>query len=241
MKERCFCIADIHGRLHALNQVLNAADFRNDKDRLIQLGDIVDGGSETRRVINRLLEIENRIDITGNHDVWTLNWMKTGKELPIWVHQGGEATMRSYDFNWKSVPSSHVFFLESQIPYYIDDKNRIYVHGGFNPLVPIENQTTEFITWDRTLIKYAMKHPVPRFSHVFVGHSTTQLVKPGVVYPLTFNNLTMCDTGGGFNGRLSIINVDNPEETYSSKTQRPVDEPRSDDEFDDMTEEFSWR
>ena len=81
--------------------------------------------------------------------------MKTGEELPVWVHQGGRATMRSYDFNWKSVPSSHVFMMENALPYYIDDKRNIFVHGGFNPNVPIENQTLHDITWDRALIQYA--------------------------------------------------------------------------------------
>jgi serine/threonine protein phosphatase 1 len=229
IKKQTYVIGDIHGRLKALNEVLNKAGFRNNFDRLITLGDIVDGGINTKSVIERLLQIKDRIDVRGNHETWALNWMKTGEELPIWTHQGGYATMRSYDFDWKSVPSSHIMFLESQVPYYIDDKNRIFVHGGFNPLVPIENQTTEFITWDRTLIKYAQEHFIQRYNHVYIGHTTTQIIRHGVVHPLTFHNMTMMDTGGGWNGRLSMIDVDDPQQKIiTSKTQIPREE-RGDD------------
>ena len=218
---KTYVIADIHGRVHAFKEVMARAKFDYANDRLINLGDTCDGGRFTKQCIDELLKITHRVDVQGNHCQWVLNWFLTGIELPVWVNQGGYATMESYDFDRKNVPESHVTLLKNAIPYYVDEKNRIYVHGGFNPKVPIENQNPEFIMWDRTLIKFAQKRTVPQYDHVFVGHTTTQLIKRNATTPLTFNNLTMCDCGGGWNGRLAMINVDDLDEFYVSETQTP--------------------
>jgi serine/threonine protein phosphatase 1 len=221
MEARSFVIGDIHGRANALKQVLKKAEFNFDTDTLINLGDVCDGGRQTKQCIDILLGIKNRIDILGNHDFWAYNWMITGAELPVWVHQGGYNTMYSYDYNLHNVPITHSDMIKNALIYYIDKKNRIYVHGGFNPKVPIENQTEDFITWDRTLIEYAKEHNISAYTHVFVGHTTTQLIKNGWTKPLTFHNLTMVDCGGGWSGKLALVNVDDISEYYLSDIQKP--------------------
>jgi serine/threonine protein phosphatase 1 len=237
MEKKTFVIADIHGRATALKQVLKKAEFNPDIDTLINLGDVCDGGRQTKQCFDILLRIKNRVDTLGNHDFWAYNWMMTGEELPIWVHQGGYNTMNSYDWDRHNVPITHSNMIKNALKYYIDDKNRIYVHGGFNPKVPIENQTLDFVTWDRTLIKYAQNHKISAYTHVFVGHTTTQLIKSGWTIPLTFNNLTMVDCGGGWNGRLVLVNVDDINEYYSSDLQKPGGDVSPD--FPD-TEEEPW-
>jgi serine/threonine protein phosphatase 1 len=165
---------------------------------------------------------------TGN--CWALNWMHTGQELPVWVHQGGYATMRSYDFKWMNVPKSHRVMIEKSKYYYIDNENRIYVHGGFNPIIPIYRNKTDFLTWDRTLIDYAKEHTIAQFSEVFIGHTTTQLFRTDK--PVHLHNLWMLDTGAGWNGKLTIMDVDT-KEYWQSKTQYPwhIDRLLTDDEF----------
>jgi len=145
MKPKTWVIGDIHGRANALHEVLALANFRDETDRLITLGDIVDGGEDTRGVFDRLVKIKHRIDILGNHEGqpgsgWARDWMtfadnpdNSGKkppEPPLWFNQGGFWTARSYDFNPWIVPRSHKNLLRGQIPYYIDSKNRLFVHGG---------------------------------------------------------------------------------------------------------------
>jgi len=234
---RTFVIGDIHGRSGALAQVLDRAKFRFDTDRLINLGDTCDGGRQTRQCFDILLKIKNRVDILGNHDHWAYKWMITGEELPIWVHQGGYNTMYSYGYDLHNVPIAHSNLIKNSLTYYIDENNRIYVHGGFNPIVPIENQKTEFIVWDRTLIQYARTHNINTYKHVFVGHTTTQIIRNGWTEPITFNNLTMVDCGGGWNGRLALINVNNLGDTYLSDIQNPNYE---DDAPCPDKKEWSW-
>jgi serine/threonine protein phosphatase 1 len=203
-----YVIADIHGNLLGLADVLHKCKFRED-DTLISLGDVVDGGILTKDVIDVLLEIPNLINIRGNHDnPWALQWMRDGSEYPLWWNQGGRATAQSYEFHHMNVPKRHIDFLAHSVPYYIDNKNRVFVHGGFDPSMPIEDQFTEVLTWDRSLLcDYAPDHVIKGYNHVFVGHTSTQFLG-GAVYPVTFNNLTGMDTGGGWNGKLSIMDVD---------------------------------
>jgi serine/threonine protein phosphatase 1 len=220
-----YVLGDTHGRYSALRQLLTETPFNIDNDRLIVLGDVCDGGRKTRQCIDLLLTVKNRVDIRGNHEwPWFYDWATKGIELPLWVHQGGLATMESYDFDWKSVPRAHIDLIGNALPYFIDENNNIYVHGGFNPRVPIEKHKTEFLTWDRTLVKYARTHTIKKYNHVFVGHTTTQLIDRSISRPITMNNLTMMDTGGGYIGRLSLMNVDTME-YWVSDMQVPYYEP----------------
>lgn len=227
MGSRCLVIGDIHGRFHALVEVLELSNFDFDSDKLIILGDVVDGGYYTKACIELLRNIKNRVLICGNHDVWALNWFLTGRVLDIWYHQGGINTMRAYDNNHRNVPQSHIDFLKSSQPYFIDSLNRVFVHGGFNPFKPISSQSPYELMWDRALINYARGGleagidgiNIPNFSMVFVGHTTTQLYG-GVTTPLMFNNLVMLDTGAGWSGKLTIMDVDSLK-YYQSQVQLP--------------------
>ena len=65
-----FVIGDIHGGMRALTQILEKAKISK-ADRLIFLGDYVDGWSESPQIINFLIELSKTHDcifIRGNHD-----------------------------------------------------------------------------------------------------------------------------------------------------------------------------
>lgn len=211
-----YVIADIHGNFLGLQDVLKQCKFKRNSDNLINLGDVCDGGNRTKDVIDKLLTIKHHILCASNHDTWALKWMKTGDEPAIWWNQGGQRTAESYNFDYESVPQAHIDFLENAVSYYIDTKNRIFVHGGFNPDTPIETQDIEFLTWDRTLLcDYAPNHIIKNYAHVFVGHTSTQFFN--TLEPVTFHNLTCVDTGAGWNGRLTIMNVDGISQFWQSK------------------------
>ncbi|HVU58078.1 MAG TPA: metallophosphoesterase, partial [Puia sp.] len=73
---RTFTIGDIHGGHRALQQVLGRISLKQG-DKLIFLGDYVDGWSGSRQVIELLMELDDRYDcvfIKGNHDAWCEEW-----------------------------------------------------------------------------------------------------------------------------------------------------------------------
>lgn len=241
-----FVVGDIHGRLEALQQVLKLSNFDYDKDLLIILGDVVDGGYATYLVVEELIKIKNKVFIIGNHDVWWMNHMKMGWSEAIWVNQGGKNTLESYgarvlgdfssftdtftvDAKKLHIPQSHVDFFNSGEFYHVLD-DMVFVHGGFDPDVPLSEQSEEDFTWDRELINEAMYRMLPRndgelidddlhWKHVFVGHTTTQNYHS--LKPCKFSNLTMVDTGAGWSGVLTIMNIDT-EEYYQSDIQKPA-------------------
>lgn len=222
-----FVIGDIHGRYKALIDVFNKSGFDYDNDELIILGDVVDGGRNTYQVIEELLKIKHRILVIGNHDIWAVHWMVTKEKYPEWYHQGGNATVWSYEYRSgraisspdEIVPMSHIEFLMGGLSYYKDDQDRVFVHGGFDPSKPVEENDIHTLTWDRSIINYMLKGGTLPYKHVFVGHTTTQMVNNDTK-PLTIDNLTMMDTGGGWNGVLTIMDIDTGE-YWQSEVQRP--------------------
>lgn len=177
---------------------------------------------------NFMVRYKGTCYFTGNS--WFRTWV-IGDELSpyakirtLWEPQGGIWTQKSYDFNPTNVTNDHIEFLRNMKPYHIDRCNRVFVHGGFNHKIPIELQSVHDVTWDRKLINYAKYREIKQFAHVFVGHTTTQIFKKngaGITTPIQRHNLTMCDTGAGWTGRLSLVNVENPLEFYQSRFQVP--------------------
>ena len=70
------------------------------KDKLIFLGDYVDGWSQSPQVIDFLIELNTTNDcifIRGNHDELLLHWLNDNKDNLLWYKHGGEATVLAYE------------------------------------------------------------------------------------------------------------------------------------------------
>ena len=217
-----FVLGDVHGRINALKEVLKKSKFDYDKDKLIILGDVADGGYNTYMVVEELLKVKNKIFIIGNHDSWFMDHIKSGWAEYIWLAQGGKNTIDSYTragFDRMSVPVTHQDFFNRGKYYYIEDE-MLFVHGGFDINKGLKNTSRFKLMWDRTLIEYASMFEVPGFKKVFVGHSTTQTYA-NKSKPLKFSNLWMLDCGAGWSGKLAIMDIDT-EKYWLSKKQRPA-------------------
>ena len=217
-----FVIGDIHARLAALKEVLKKAGFNYKEDKLIILGDIIDGGNEAKECVGELLKIKNKIFIRGNHDQFLIDdgFINKRYHKRIWTSQGGKATIKSYA---KGVPEAHKQFFLNSVYYFIDDKNRLFVHGGFDVW---NNKTVQetppiLLMWDRDIIDYVKSgKTIPGFKEVFIGHTTTQMYG-GVMRPIKYNNLYLLDCGAGWSGKLCIMNVDTKEFWLSKQQVRP--------------------
>ncbi len=204
---RRLIVGDIHGALKALIQVLKRCNFNPRIDELVVLGDVCDGWTETKQCIDYLLTIPNLIYIIGNHDQWTLEWMTEPRAIE-WATQGGDNTFNSY------VPKTHIeFFKESFLWHHDTEANQLFVHGGINPSKPMENQTVNTCLWDRELIRVARKkhnqnpeYQYGGFNDIFIGHTTTQYIN-GCTRPLHYCNITNLDTGGGWSGKLTVMDA----------------------------------
>jgi serine/threonine protein phosphatase 1 len=236
--ERTLVIGDIHGAYNALIQCLERSGFDRGYDRLIVMGDVCDGYPDVRLCIDELLAIKHCDYIIGNHDLWALEWAKNGTEKSVWLNQGGENTIVSYGGG--AMPRVHVEFLKAAHPWIVHD-GTVFVHGGIDPNKNMDDQDTELLVWDRTLVadawNQAQKNPEYKFSNykeIFVGHTPTQhftrkqmfsAFMPGLKVdsgdkPLFLCNVIMLDTGAGWSGKLTIMDVNTHEYWQSDPTPK---------------------
>lgn len=248
--KRTLVVGDIHGGVKSLLQVLNRCNFDVYEDKLICLGDYVDGWSESADVVQTLIELKKTCNfepilLRGNHDVWCQEWLNMGIQKPIWVVQGGQATIDSYVKTGYITNQEHKDFFNQLHNYYVDEENRGFVHGGFISKNGIGHDAYESdYYWDRDLWSLALlQHnkdtddipagdvsKMKRFyehKEVYIGHTSTGnwLVKPHlpeyqieqqpkqgrIVVPMNRCNVWNMDTGGGFEGRLTIMDIDTKE------------------------------
>lgn len=220
-----FVIGDIHGSNKALLQVLERSGFDKESDLLISIGDIADGWSEVPECVDTLLSIKNLIAIRGNHDVWCHDWFEMGATPLIWTQQGGKATLDAYVRTGKMTEDSHKEFWKNQIDYHIDDENRLFIHGGWDyvegfprgAMLPVNaGSIAKECHWDRSLLEGARSafgdknrpgkfKALEQFKEIYIGHTAMN------GEPKQFGNLWNLDTGAGWNGQLTIMDIDTKE------------------------------
>ena len=222
---RTFAIGDIHGGLKALIQVLNKVEVR-DEDILIFVGDYVDGWSESAQVIQFLIDLSQKITcvfIKGNHDVWCEEWLRSGDVNPTWHMHGGKETIESYEGVSENDKKAHLIFFENMPLYYLDDKNRLFLHAGFTSMHGVEKEVFETtfyfdrtlwemaLTMDRQIERDSVIYPsrLKHYKEIYIGHTPTINFKVDV--PMNAVNVWNIDTGAAFTGKLSVVNVDTKE------------------------------
>lgn len=220
-----FVIGDIHGSNKALLQVLEKSGFDRESDLLISLGDVADGWNEVPECVDTLLSIKNLIAIRGNHDVWCYDWFEMGASPLIWTQQGGQATLDAYVRTGKMTEDSHKAFWKNQVDWYIDDENRLFIHAGWDYMegfpkganYPVNaGSIAKECHWDRSLLEGARSafgdknrpgkfKALEQFKEIYIGHTAMN------GEPKQFGNLWNLDTGAGWNGQLTIMDIDTKE------------------------------
>ena len=236
---RKFCVGDIHGGYLALKQVLEAVNFDYENDKLIALGDVTDGWPEVAESIEELLKIKNLVYLKGNHDEWTerfLEWtidhgIKMSSPNRVWFNQGGKATYQSYyydDGKNMHLLQKHLEFLRNAKLYYVDEENRIFMHAGFNPRVPLEEQyhldvgqkpgENAVFYWDRQFWGHmidrknfgGVEEEWEQYKEIYIGHTPTINYEDDGM-PMNIGNVWNMDTGATYDGRLTLMNIDTKE------------------------------
>ena len=213
-------MGDIHGNLSALKQCLVRSHFDYESDTLIQLGDVSDRHPNTVEVVEELFKIQALVALRGNHDVWTKDWLINGTSDSTWLENGGFVTIKSYERNMKSIDiEMHKAFYQSfQQDFFIDDQNRVFVHGGFiHSMGPQYESDSSICNWDRSLWRNALeslafkRKPdfLENFNEIYLGHTPTLNWQEDK--PMNAFNVWNLDTGAGTSGKLTIMDIETKE------------------------------
>jgi len=229
-----YAIGDIHGRADLLEQLvekIRVDSATHAKENIIVfLGDYVDRGSDSKAVIDYLLNLNlpraTHVFLRGNHEERMLDFVSgnlTGAES--WLFQyGGAACLASYGVDVfragarndlaaltrsmaESLPETHRRFLENARSFYACG-DYYFAHAGVNPDYPLDNQRPEDLLWIRQPFLSSRKN----FGKIIVhGHSITD-------EPEIHENRIGIDTGAYATGCLTCLKLWQTERRFLATT-----------------------
>jgi serine/threonine protein phosphatase 1 len=172
------------------------------------------------------------ICIEGNHDGWLREFLTMGVAQVEWLQNGGRTTLESYttfladnDNDPRSL-DAHRAFLTALHPYYVTNKDQAFVHAGCHRENGVGGTIPYLRVWDRNMWKQVLSGAkVNAHKEVFIGHTTTManickahypeadVIKPGdrIHVPMNRQNVWNVDTGGGWGGKLTIMDINTKE------------------------------
>ena len=168
---RTIAIGDIHGCATALDRLLSEIK-PTQNDTIIGLGDYVDRGMESSRVIEMLIDLVSRcrlVPLIGNHEIMMYKALQGNqKDFEFWYQHGGSATLASYGGSLQRIPQHHLTFLSHCLRYF-ETETHFFVHANYDEDTPLPEQTDDVIFWQHV-------NDYPPGLHVsgkvaFVGHT----------------------------------------------------------------------
>ncbi len=175
-----YAIGDVHGcarhleKLHERILEGSASAGKFDRRVAIYLGDYVDRGPDSKRVVDILLEqplegFECHY-LIGNHEAFLLDFLQDAEMGPGWLFNGGVATLQSYGINLdtsagglaltvdvladiqerfcEKLPHAHRHFFET-LTLSQTEGDYFFVHAGIRPGVALDEQTEDDMIWIR--------------------------------------------------------------------------------------------
>lgn len=217
-----YAVGDIHGRADLLERLLadihtDAASRPQPRKVLVCLGDYVDRGPESRRVVDLLIGARERgveaIFLKGNHEELMLRFLESAAGGPLWMGNGGAATLHSYGVYVSAhpasdpehleyfrrqlqdrLPSAHRKFFE-RLRLYHQEGDYLFVHAGIRPGIALTEQADDDLVW----IRREFTSSDADFGKVVVhGHSISRA-------PVVKDNRIGIDTGAFASGILTCL------------------------------------
>lgn len=221
--ERLYAIGDIHGRLDLFDSLVGMIEDDNAqrgaaKVTVLLLGDLIDRGPDSRRVVERAMGWDEKFAdlqcLLGNHEASMLAVLDgQTRWFGSWLGYGGYETLQSYGVGagilangdeeaiiaaaGQAVPQSHRDWLEN-CPHSLRNGDYVFVHAGIRPGIAIDDQQTKDLLWIRgEFLDSSADHG----AMIVHGHSITPDVdeKP---------NRIGIDTGAYFSEKLTALGVE---------------------------------
>ena len=230
-----YVISDIHGCYTEFLELLDKIGF-SDEDELYVLGDAMDRGPESIKVIQDLMRRANVTYILGNHDDMMLQSLK---KLAVdiseaslidlsdddfisyyhWLREGGAVTDEQFRQLSHEERRNVLDFLECASAYeMIEDDGKLYilVHAGiqnFDPEKEMDEYNTSDFLWER--MDYGKRYFPSVRIFLVTGHTPTIMIREDKK-PLVYqeNGHIALDCGCVFGGNLAAYYIEDGSITY---------------------------
>lgn len=136
MNGRVIAIGDIHGCHQEFAELLARLDLTKE-DRLILLGDLINRGPDSCKVIDLARE-HRAVSLLGNHELRFLNYRRTGD--PKFRKESDAETAD------KLRPEDWAYLEAMPLTHHEPELDTVFVHGGFLPNDPWQKQPASVVT-----------------------------------------------------------------------------------------------
>lgn len=169
-----YAIGDIHGRFDLFKKMVHAIksdmETTQSRCRIVLLGDYIDRGLETTRVLNGIISLSRQnwcdlVVLKGNHEQVFLQFLEDAKNGPQWFRYGGIETVRSFGvfIDEPQTPEAWVA-LRDELVTKISPRQRrllsnlrvcfeagdyLFVHAGVDPSRDRSTQGEDVLLWIR--------------------------------------------------------------------------------------------
>lgn len=215
-----FCaIGDIHGRHDLLLQITDQLAEVSDMRQLVFLGDYIDRGPESAKVLRSLHELQGQFSgvvcLRGNHEEMLLNFLSHPYEYgPMWQQFGGRQTLASFGVapvfqgdpkeEWMLARDSLYRAMGDDLVGWVTDLPALWqtgniacVHAGADPDISFLLQDQQSLTWGHDAFPYKQRQ-----DGIWVIHGHTIVKEIGA-----HQGRIGIDTGAYATGLLSAISV----------------------------------
>jgi serine/threonine protein phosphatase 1 len=226
-----YAVGDVHGRADLLEKMhaailKDALDVPAERKVVVYLGDYVDRGPHSKKVVDILLDKPlkgfERVHLMGNHEAFLIEFLNDLEAGPGWFFNGGLTTLSSYgvkigkhdELSYEvlqrvqsellaKMPKSHLDFYKT-LDFSRTEGDFFFVHAGIRPGVPLDNQTDEDMLW----IREEFLGCEDDFGKVIVhGHTITW-------EPEVKSNRIGIDTGAFASGVLTALVLEGREQDF---------------------------
>jgi serine/threonine protein phosphatase 1 len=169
-----YAVGDIHARADLfeimIKRIKDDANILELFPRIILLGDYIDRGPDSFRVLDMIIELKeaswcNAHALLGNHEQSMLKFLEDHQYGKSWSRHGGAATLASYGISvpeeeavdWDDIsvklnnalPQVHKDLLSS-LPISYQAGDYFFVHAGVDPRKSILDQDVDTLLWIRS-------------------------------------------------------------------------------------------
>lgn len=224
-----YVMSDIHGNYEKYKEALQLISFK-DTDTLYVVGDVIDRGADSMKLLLDMMCRINVLPLVGNHEFMAVDLLEVlhtlddPSKLPeavrsdfqIWRHNGGESTMKDFLCLDKDDQEAVVEYLgEFEFYYEITVNGQDYVlsHAGINNFQEGKDME-DYSPFE--LVSKRMDYSKPCFADKFLisGHEPTRNIHGKDEIYRAHNHIAI-DCGAGWGGPLAVLCLETGKEFYA--------------------------